>query len=183
MINIKGSVLLARLAFVQSRAGTEGVDRVLNRLPAESRGVVRSALFAAWYPFELGRQLDEAVRQELGGGRADFFMKLGEASADSNLKGVHKGFLKSDPHAFLAQSPTIYAFYYDQGRRTYEAVGPNEAVLTTYDAILVSEAECQTNLGWHRRALELCGARNVVAVEDECRARGGAVCRYRLSWK
>src|SRR5262245_50124087 len=155
MLNIKGSVLLARLAFVETQGGKDAVDRVVGRVPADSRGLLRNVLASTWYPFELGRQLDDAVLQELGNGRADFFVKLGEASADSNLRGVHKGFLKNCPQEFLAQSPMIYAFYYDQGRRTYEAVGPKEAVLTTYDAALVSEAECQTNLGWHRRALEL----------------------------
>jgi hypothetical protein len=37
-------------------------------------------------------------------------------------------------------------------------------------------------IGWYRRALEMCGATNVHITEDECRARGGAVCRYRISW-
>ena len=40
----------------------------------------------------------------------------------------------------------------------------------------------ETVVGWHRRALEMCGARSVRVVEDECRAKGGAVCRYKLSW-
>jgi hypothetical protein len=28
----------------------------------------------------------------------------------------------------------------------------------------------------------MCGATNPRVVEEECRARGGNVCRYRLSW-
>jgi hypothetical protein len=37
-------------------------------------------------------------------------------------------------------------------------------------------------IGWYRRALEMCGAEGVSIVEDECRARGGEVCRYRVEW-
>jgi hypothetical protein len=37
-------------------------------------------------------------------------------------------------------------------------------------------------VGWHRKALELCGCTGVKVVEEECRARGGEVCRYRVSW-
>jgi hypothetical protein len=36
--------------------------------------------------------------------------------------------------------------------------------------------------GWYRRALELCGAGAPRVVEEECRAKGGAGCRYRLRW-
>ena len=72
---------------------------------------------------------------ELGGGKAQFFERIGAASAEQNLGGVHKQFLvEGDPHAFLSRAPMIYAFYYDQGRREYEKTGANEAVLTTRDA-------------------------------------------------
>jgi hypothetical protein len=32
------------------------------------------------------------------------------------------------------------------------------------------------------RALEIRGATSPRVDEEECRAKGGAVCRYRLSW-
>jgi predicted hydrocarbon binding protein len=37
-------------------------------------------------------------------------------------------------------------------------------------------------VGWHRKALEMCGAANVRVEELECRAKGAAVCRYRVAW-
>jgi len=37
--------------------------------------------------------------------------------------------------------------------------------------------------GWYKEALKMCGAKNVVAVEEECRAKGGSCCRYRFQWK
>jgi hypothetical protein len=52
----------------------------------------------------------------------------------------------------------------------------------TRDAEVFSVPDCATVVGWHRRALAMCGARNPRVKEEECRARGGAVCRYRLSW-
>jgi len=182
-IQVKGSILRARLAFAAEIAGADGVERVLARLPEEDRSHLKRVLATGWYAFELGRRLDEAIVQELGGGRESFFEKLGEASADKNLTTVHKGFLASgDPHAFLARAPMIYSFYYDQGHREYERVGETEALLTTYDAETFSVADCATVVGWYRRALEMCGAQAPVVVEEECRARGGAVCRYRVRW-
>ena len=56
-------------------------------------------------------------------------------------------------------------------------------MLTTRDAETFSKPDCLTVVGWYRRALEMCGAKNVRVLEEECRARGGAVCRYRVSWQ
>jgi hypothetical protein len=185
VISVKGSVLRTRLALVEELAPKDGRDRVLARLAPGERDVLASLLASAWYPFELGKKLDEAIVEVLGGGRADFFEKLGAASADKNLGpgGVHRSFLVAgDTHAFLAKTPLIYSCYYDQGRRDYEKAGECEAVLTTRDAETFSAPDCLTVVGWYKRALAMCGARAPRVVEEECRATGGSVCRYRLSW-
>ena len=78
MVSVKGSVLRARLALVEELAPREGTRRVLSRLSAGDRAVLESLLASAWYPFELGKRLDQAIVDELGGGRAEFFEKLGE---------------------------------------------------------------------------------------------------------
>jgi uncharacterized protein (TIGR02265 family) len=185
-VKIKGSVLRSRLALVEDVAPGDGIGRVLARLPEPDRETLRSLLAASWYPFDLGRRLDAAIVDELGGGRADFFEKLGAASAEKNLGpgGVHRGFLvQGDPHAFLSKAPLVYSLYYDQGHRDYERTGEKEAVLTTHDAGTFSGPDCATVVGWHRRALEMCGVARPKVVEEECRARGGTVCRYRLSWE
>lgn len=179
---LKGSVLRSRLTLVEE-AGKDAVERVLARLAPESAQVLRNVLAASWYPFELGESLDRAVVDELGGGRQDFFLRIGADSAERNLSGVHKAFLSGDPHAFLAQSPTLYAFYYDRGHRTYSRAGTREGVMTTHGSDSFSTADCLTVVGWHTRALEMCGASGVRIVEEECRARGGQVCRYRIAWQ
>lgn len=185
-IQVKGSVLRSRLALIEDLAPGTGTERVLGRLPEADRNALATLLPSSWYPFDLGSRLDEAVVAELGGGRTEFFEKLGEASAEKNLGPgcVHRRFLvPGDPHAFLEKTPLIYSFYYDRGRRDYQRTGPSEGRITTHDAETFSVPDCLTVVGWHRRALQMCGAENVVVVEEECRARGGSVCRYTLRWK
>jgi hypothetical protein len=182
-VKIKGSVLRSRLAFVEEQAGAEGLERVLARLSAEDREVLSRLLPAGWYPFELGRLVDQAIVEVLGGGDENYFVRLGRDSATRNLTGVHRAFVRpGDPHGFLVQSPDIHVFYYDRGHRTYERTGEKEGVFTTYDAETFSTADCLTIVGWHTKALEMCGATGVRIVEEECRARGGQVCRYRVRW-
>ena len=185
MISVKGSVLRTRLALVDELAPGDGRRRVLARLDGKERDTLSSLLASAWYPFELGQRLDEAIVQELGGGRTDFFERLGEASAEKNLGagGVHRAFLvPGDPQAFLAKTPLVYSYYLRPRPARLREAGEREAVLTTRDAETFSAPDCLTVVGWYRRALEMCGAQSPRVVEEECRAKGGSVCRYRLSW-
>ena len=55
-------------------------------------------------------------------------------------------------------------------------------MLTTHDAETFAAPDCATVVGWYRRALEMCGVANPRVAEEECRAKGGRVCRYRVSW-
>jgi uncharacterized protein (TIGR02265 family) len=184
MQQVKGTVLKARLGFVETHFGPEGREKVLASLSPEDRQQLARLLPVKWYPFDLGRRLDDAIVTVLGGGHPHFFLRLGEASAEQNLAKLHHAFLTpGDPHAFLAKAPTIYRLYYETGRREYERTGEREAVLTTYDAETFSAPDCLTVIGWHQKALELCGASAVVMVEEECRAKGGEVCRYRVRWE
>lgn len=183
MQQVKGSVLKSRLAFVEQHAGRDGVERVLAALPPQDRAALRSLVAIQWCPFDLGKRLDDAIVQVVGQGKTAFFERLGAASAETNLTTVHKAFLTpGDPQAFLAKAPQIYKLYYDTGRRAYERTGPQEAVLTTSDAETFSTPDCLTVVGWYRKALEMCGATRVRITEEECRARGGKTCRYRISW-
>jgi uncharacterized protein (TIGR02265 family) len=184
MQQIKGSVVKSRLAFIEEHSGKDGVQKVLQTLTDADRKALSSVISVKWYPLDLGTRLDDAIVRVLGDGRPEFFERLGAASADKNLTTVHKAFVThGDPHAFLNRTPAIYSMYYEKGRREYDKTGEKSAVLTTHDAETFSAPDCLTIVGWHRRALEICGCTAVRVVEEECRAKGGAVCRYKLTWQ
>lgn len=183
MQQIKGSVVKSRLAFVEEHSGKDGVLKVLEALPEADRKVLASVITVKWYPLDLGTRLDDAIVRVVGGGNHAFFERLGAASAEKNLSSVHKAFVTAgDLHAFLGRTPAIYSMYYEKGRREYQKVGEKAAVLTTFDAEVFSAPDCLTIVGWHRRALEMCGATGVKVIEEECRSKGAAVCRYKLTW-
>src|SRR5690606_3010012 len=121
MQQIKGTVVIARLAFVEQHFGKAALEQVLRSLDEEDQRALRMLLTVRWYPFELGRRLDEAIVRVVGGGDPEFFERLGEASAEKNLATLHKSFLTpGDPHAFLRKAPQIYELYYETGRREYQ---------------------------------------------------------------
>ena len=184
MQQVKGAVLKSRIAFVESHFGKDAVQRVLASLPGDDQRPLRLLFTSNWYPFELGKRLDDAIVRVVGGGRADFFERLGAASAEKNLSSLHAGYVTpGDPQAFLAKAPQIYSLYYETGRREYTPTSPTAGLLTTHEAETFSAPDCLTVVGWYKKALEMCGAKNVSVVEEECRAKGGAVCRYRVRWE
>jgi uncharacterized protein (TIGR02265 family) len=181
-VKVKGGALLSRLSFVREERGEEGVQRVMARLSESDRALCSPILTGGWYPFALNQRLDEVIAAEMGMGE-DVFLLIGRKSAEHNLTGAHRAMLSpGDPHGLLKRTPQIYQMYYDIGRRTYERLADNKAVLRTYDAPTFSRHDCLTVVGWHRKAIEMCGATNVKVTETKCRARGAEICEYVCEW-
>jgi len=182
---IKGAVLQSRIKFVREVAGEAGLAKVLGSLgPADREVLNGSILTVLWYPLDLNLRLDAAIASALSpDDRSRIFLELGRASAEQNLTGVHRAYLRAgEPHFLLSNAPLIYAAYYASGSRTYEKLGEKAAVLRTLNAETISATDCLTVVGWHRRAIELCGGTDVKVVETQCRARGAPHCEYRCEW-
>ncbi|MGC4115918.1 MAG: TIGR02265 family protein [Myxococcales bacterium] len=183
---IRGSVLLSRIKYIRERGGDDALKRVLAKVPESDRGVLGGWLLnTTWYPLDLNLRLDDAIAQVFSPDDPDrVFLEMGRTSAEVNLAGPHKHFVrKDDPHFLLSQAPVIYAAYYAIGRREYEKTGPSACVLRTFDAESVTLTDCLTVVGWHVRAIELCGGKAATVVEKVCRAKGGERCEYHCSWR
>lgn len=182
---IKGSVLISRLNMLRQHGGAARVEEVLHRLSDADQVVLRKLILPiAWYPLELNLRLDSAIADVISPeDRARAFIDMGRASAEENLHGAHGLFVQTgNPQALLSQSPQMYRFYYAVGSRTYEETGPRSGVIRTFSAENVTEADCLTIIGWHQRAIEICGGRDVRIVHSLCRARGAPHCEYQCSW-
>ena len=182
---IKGGVIKARLDFVRARAGEAGLEEVLRRLPRQDQEVLRGWILPiTWFPLDLNLRLDDAIAAVLSPGDRDrIFLEMGRASADSNLGGPQRPYLREgEPHFLLRATPQIYSAYYRVGRRTYDRTGENAAVLRTYDAQNVTRTDCLTVVGWYQRAIELSGGKAVRVTETHCRTRGDPHCEYHCEW-
>ena len=181
---VKGAVLLSRKEFVREEYGDDAWPRVLAAVTKANRGQLEGVFLSSkWYPFDINADLDRAIVEVLGRGDRNIFKKIGARSARTNLAGAHQAFLKKgNPQAFMAGTDRIYRFFYDEGHREYESTGLASGVITTYGAATFSENDCLTVIGWYEEALRMCGATKVQISEEPCRARGGAHCRYAVSW-
>lgn len=181
--NVKGSIVRSRPDLLRAK----GVfDQVMALLPEADREVWSGLVLAvSWYSFEMSQRLDAATAQVLGrGDNRRAYLDLGRASADANLASVHKAYVRpGNPHYLLSCAPQIYKQYYSQGHRTYQQLSPTSGVLKTFEAGDVTAHDCLTVVGWHERAIELCGGTAVRVKETLCRARGDDHCEYLCTWR
>jgi uncharacterized protein (TIGR02265 family) len=179
---IKGGVLQSRLAFVRDLSGDSGAKLVVSRMSEEDQRALAHLATGLWYPFGLGERLDQAIAAETGMGD-EVFRLMGEKSAAHNLGSVHRIFVEGkDPHGLLRRAAQIYQAYYDTGSRSYEKLAETKAVLRTTESATYSHADCLTVVGWHRKAIEMCGGANVRVTETSCRTRGAETCEYLCEW-
>jgi len=171
-------VVLSRLAFVRDTKGPAVLERVLARAGSDLRDVRPGG----WYPFDDGERLDSAIAEEMGGGDK-VFLEMGKRSAEFNLGDTQKLFVQGrDPHGLLRSASAIYRLYYDTGSRTYQAQSSRRAVLRTLQSRSFSRSDCLTVIGWHEKAIELCGGKHPRVSHPKCRAEGDAWCEYVCEW-
>lgn len=182
--SVKGSILLSRLEFLRAQKGPEAAARVLTTLGDEDRSVLAGSMHPnEWYPFQTNASLDLAIAAEMQSGD-EVFRALGAASAEHNLvaSGQRHFIRDKNPHALLKHTTSIYGLYYDTGFRQYERVSDTKAVLRTRGSRSFSTEDCLTVVGWHERAIEMCGGNGVHVTELKCRVRGDEVCEYHCEW-
>ena len=181
---IKGFVVLTRKALVTDRFGAASWEKILAGMNESDREALAGVILpSSWLPLPVCERLDEAIIRVIGGKAEEAFRQIGRRSCNDNLTKYQSSFLRGkSPQRFLAQTPSIYRLYYETGSREFVSTGEQSGQILTTGATGVTWGDCLTIMGWHERALELCGATAIKITHPVCRARGGTVCRYELSW-
>lgn len=182
---VKGTLLIARMKFLRAQ-GTIKIEDVLKRLPDPDRTLLQGILLpSTWYPAELLTRLETALAAVVTrGDRTRAFAEMGRFSAQANLGpgGVQRPYVREgNPHHLLERLPRMYVSQHTSGRRTYERVDDNSAVIRSYECDDPMD-DCLFVVGWLQRAIELSGGVDVSVVETQCRTRGAPHCEYRARW-
>jgi hypothetical protein len=185
---VKGALLLARMKYLRAQ-GPSVLRAVLATLPPSDRELLDGMMLlpALWYPAEVMDRLDSAIAASLANGaREAILLDVGQFSADLNLgpSGVLRAWVReNDPHALLREVPRIHASLHGGAERIYQRVGDHSAVVRSVRRDGREGNDCLTTVGWLRRAIELCGGRDVEVVEALCLAKGAPCCEYRCEWR
>lgn len=185
---VKGALLLGRLRYARG-LGAAIARAVLDALPAEERALLEGGKLqpTEWYSAELLARLEWAIAAlSAKGNREAVLVAIGRASADASFGFTgplrhHAG--TKDPHALLQELPRVHPDLQGAGPRGYSRAGPHAAVLRAVRTHREGAGDCLTQVGWLKRAIELCGVHDVQVSESACIGRGGSCCEFRCQWR
>ena len=185
MSKVKGGTIKSRINFIKETYGQKGLDLLLNSLPVEDQGILSGILlYSSWYPFELYERLDNAIKEKLAPVDKHIYEKMGAFSARTHLSTIYKSYLKeNNPMAFCKIFHNIFKSYYDSGRVEMEELSPHAVIFRIYDFASPSRQDCESNIGYIREGLTICGAKNPKVLESKCRVKGADYCEISIHWE
>jgi hypothetical protein len=182
---IKGVTLKSRLDFIRHEYGEEGLQKLLPHLKEEARELFanpKRIRATSWYEFDIQVDLDQALCKYLAGGDEGIYRKMGGWSAE--FQEAHAALTDfREPLKFLQMHSVIFGRFFEPGRMEVEMVGPTEAYMRIYEFRSVKE-NCETNMGFLTRSLEIIGASNIKVKETQCTEDPGVpFCEYHIIWE
>ena len=183
---IKGASILARLEYVRSDLGTETLDRVMKALDAADRKLLDARILPSTpYPLALNGRLDEAIARVVDPQHpAAVYRQLGRASAERNLRGVHRIFISGEgPNDVLRRYPSVRRTYYSDGDASFEPIGEHEGILSVVGAVSHTSADCESTAGYFQRAMELLGGKDPSVVVRCIKEKGKSLCTFTCRWR
>ncbi|HEY2747706.1 MAG TPA: hypothetical protein VGL86_23955 [Polyangia bacterium] len=182
-MNVKGSVLRARLRYVEERGGEDGHRRFIDALAPSTRAIVDERILASgWYPFAAFIDICEVIDRQLGAGDLALCDELGRYGCDANLPTLYKIFFRmADVLYIVRRAAAAWRVNYDEGSMTVVGEGDHEVTLRM-EVPAPHRAHCLSVRGWIVRAGELSGAKDV-RVDERCRLNGAPHCQFELRWR
>lgn len=179
----KGTTLAAAMAFVESRFGAEGVDRLKQSLKAENPTIAKGIVVpSARYPLGDLVGVYEAVDRLFGNGDLRLCFELGKFAADYEVKLIHKVFLKVGKIEYWFKlTGATWRSYYSAGKLV-PAIKDRSGSLTLSEFNPVSKAFCARFAGWTHRIGELSNLTHVRVSHDECVLDGAPACVWNATW-
>ena len=183
MAKVKGTKITSKLAFVRAQLGEDAEARVLAALSEEDRDEVRRTIEIGWYPQELYERLVRAVVDAGADGDLKVLDRMGAYSAEAQGRGAYRTFFRAkDPAGLLQSMAPMHAMLNKPGEMTVEPRA-NGHVTMRVKSPQGNADVCRLAQGFYRRAVELCGVKDVTVREVECSGSGAEACRFEVRWR
>jgi methyl-accepting chemotaxis protein len=181
---IAGTGFIYRRDFVREQYREAGWQKVLARLtPGAARLIAGALVPTGKYPQAAYAELIAAIKAEFGGAHAGALaQQMARYVAKAEANGVYHSILNADtPQGMLGRLPALWRVQAAGGEFKATQTGPRSFTLVLNHKV---DAElCQSSLlGYMEGLLELVGVERPVVKHTACLHRGGANCRYDVSW-
>ena len=163
MPKVKGSTFLARLAFLDSRFGDKGKQKVLAALSQSDREFLSGKILpATWYDRNFFGRFVDTIDQELGKGDHRLTRLMGYYAADLQLNGAYDAFIRhNDPSFLLSRANSVWQIFHDFGHIEILLEGKSRCRLWLKDLKFSDVATVEGIIGWTLKGLELSGCQEI----------------------
>ena len=183
MAEIKGIVLMDALRAIKARAGEAEVAKILGQLDGESKAVFGGLISASsWYPLDIFADFLEADIRETAGGNREVLIARSEKVTEGQLRGIYKVFVKlGSPEFVIKRISAVHSTYF-RGVQIIPELEENRAVIKYVGFQGRHEIMGYVILGFYRKALEICGAKDVVVNFTIPISAGGEYAELIITW-
>lgn len=184
MAQIKGTVLLDTVAAIKARAGESELTKIVQELNAEARTLFEEPIYSStWYPLDAFVEFLEVDIRETAHGDREILTERSEKVIEKQLSGIYKIFVKVGSPAFVIKRISAVHATYFHGVEIIPEMEEHEAVIK-YVGFQKHHAIMEyAIIGFYRKALELCGAKEVALHFSVPIAKGDAYSELRINWK
>jgi hypothetical protein len=185
MPEVKGVLIMGRLAFMKERFGETAVESAIARLNPEDRAALSTPFLpSTWYPLEALRLLDRLTKLCPDSGQSKS-TEIGKAVAQYICTGVYKSMVAPDPIKQVGRISWVGDMLYRNYRHCESKLTSKSACVVTYiydKGVMPTPGMCKSTTGFLIRLMELSGADRVTGIHDKCVGNGADRCEFRLAW-
>jgi uncharacterized protein (TIGR02265 family) len=175
----KGSHVLNAVKMLRSNR-----ERALELLPpALHKYLEQRILPSSWYPLEEHLVLLRVLAQLWPATAGDPWALMGRGTAQSDLNGLYKMYLKpDDPARTLVAMGTLWHSAHDTGEARAVIEAPGRATLYMREFGIRSRDYCRITTGYVAEVIRLAGGRDAGVEHTRCRGDGETECVWRVTW-
>lgn len=185
MARVCGVSILGLVKFIKKTLEGNSIEDFLRLLDSkEDRQIFgKRILPTEWYPYQTYINLLTLLDNKFGKGDLNFARELGKMSADNDLKGIYRAFLKIGPTKFIMKRFShMWNGYFDTGNLVVEPMGENKDHVRLSSFPEIQKIHCKTVEGWIERFRELGGAKGVRVKEIQCTTEGASLCIFEVKY-
>lgn len=180
---VKGQTLKSLLLYAEKELTGPQYQQLLSKLSPDERGSVAHILPTSTYPVRLVNRLTVDAARIAGRPLPEFARAAGRFNATEGIKGVYRFFARMmKPDALLAKAATMWSTMNLAGSLSMKKHSERGGVLWLTDYPEPDEVMCYRITGWMEQILDLAGAKESTVTHTLCRARGGQVCEWQVTW-
>jgi hypothetical protein len=184
MVQIKGTVLLDTIAAVKARSGESELAKIVGLLGGEARQVFQGAIdLSGWYSLDAFVDFLEVDVRETANCDREVLTKRSEVVIESQLRGVYGIFVRHGTPGFVINRIASVHEAYFKGIQIIPEIEYHKATIKYVGFQKHHDIMQYVIIGFFRKALELCGAKQVALSFSVPIAKGTSYSEVSITWE